>query len=434
MTDPLELAAAPALIGSHIAAGRLAEGEALARRVLDMAPGHYPVLLALGDILERTGRGDEAVPVYERASAVNPGSGRAFTRRAVILLRRQWGPQPAPRSAVRGRRITCSALGVYGRFANQLLQYAMTRLYAEDHGLTAEFADWIGRDLFGFDDPLPGPPLPQLSEKDTDIAGALSGRSRIDLADHDLWGYFQAGTRDFAGHRARFRRLFTPRPHLAALTDAWMARLGAAGRPLVALHLRRGDFVKSRFWIAPEEWYLAWLKDLWPRLERPLLYVATDDPAVVAAFKDYGPLSADTLGAPLPGAEFYPDFHVLTQATHLAISNSSFSFVAAMLNARDAQFVRPDQEIRGLVPFDPWDAPVTLPQDARVTEGEVMARQLLDTVPNHFPALMELAAILEATGREDEALGVYDRAIAAKPAADDPIIRRAALRARLGYS
>lgn len=433
MTDPLDFAAAPAQIEGLIAAGRLAEGEALARRVLDMLPTHYPVLLALGDILERTGRGDAAVAVYEQASAVNPGSGRAFTRRAVILLRRQW-QVPPPRPAMSGRRITCSALGVYGRFANQLLQYAVTRLYAEDHGLTAEFADWIGRDLFGFDDPLPGPPLPQLSEKDTDITGALSGRNGVDLSGHDLWGYFQANARDFAGHRTRFRGLFTPRPQLAALTDAWMARLDAGGRPLVALHLRRGDFVKSRFWIAPEEWYLAWLKDLWPRLERAVLYIATDDPAVVAAFKDYDPVTAETLGAALPGAEFYPDFHVLTQATHLAISNSSFSFVAAMLNTRGAQFMRPDQAARGLVSFDPWNAPVTLPQDARLTEGEVLARQLLDAVPNHVPALMELAAILEATGREDEALGIYDRAVAVNPTADDPLTRRAALRTKLGYS
>ena len=433
MTDTSDPTEAPALIRADIAAGRLAEGEARARRVLNVFPGHYPVLLALGEILERTGRSDEAVPVYDAAIATHPGSGRAFTRRAVILLRRQWGPPPAPHRSA-GPRVMCSSLGANGRFANQLLQYAMTRLYAEDHGLTAEIPDWIGRDLFGRDDPLPGAPLPELSENDADICGALSGRVPRDLAGRDLWGYFQKDSRDFAGHRDRFRRLFTPRPPLAALTGAWMVKLDLQGRSLVALHLRRGDFVKSRAWIAPEEWYLAWLAALWPRLVNPLLYVATDDPATVAAFKDYAPVTAAVLGPALPGVEFYCDFHVLTQATHLAISNSSFSFVAAMLNERAVAFARPDQQVRGLVAFDPWAAPVTLPQDPRVTEGEMMARQLLDAVPNHVPALMELAAILEATGREDEAVGVYDRAIAANPGAALPVERRAALLAKRSYS
>ena len=429
--DPsLDPEGAPALIQAHIDHGRLAEGEALARTVLDQFPAHYPVLLALGGILERTARGEEAVAVYERASAVNPGSGRAFTRRAVILLRRHWGAAPAPRAPAPDRRIMCSALGTYGRFANQLLQYAMTRLYAEDHGLTAEFTDWIGRDLFGFDDPLLGAPLPELSEKDADLLGALSGRDNRDLAGRDLWGYFQKDSRDFAGHRDRFRRLFTPRPELAAVTEGWRAKLNAGGRPLVALHLRRGDFVTNRLWTAPEDWYLAWLAALWPRLERPLLYIATDDPGVVAAFKDYAPVTADALGALLPGAEFYADFHILTQATHLAISNSSFSFVAAMLNQRGEAFVRPDQDARALVSFDPWNAPITLAQDPTVTEGEGLARQILDAIPDHLPAMMELGAILEAKGASGEALGLYERAIAAHPHAPEPRARRAAIAAR----
>ena len=96
--------------------------------------------------------------------------------------------------------------------------------------------------------------------------------------------------------------------------------------------------------------------------------------------------------------------------------------------------MRPDAAVQGLVAFDPWSAPITLAQDPRVTEGEVLARQLLDAVPNHVPALMELAAILEATGREDEAVGVYDRAIAANPGAALPAERRAALLAKRSYS
>ena len=74
-----------ALIEAHIADGRWADGEAMARRVLDVFPYHCPVLLALGTILEHTGREDEALAIYERAIAVNPVSvatcGRNVNRR-----------------------------------------------------------------------------------------------------------------------------------------------------------------------------------------------------------------------------------------------------------------------------------------------------------------------------------------------------------------
>ena len=50
----------------------------------------------------------------------------------------------------------------------------------------------------------------------------------------------------------------------------------------------------------------------------------------------------------------------MTKADVLAVSNSTFSFTAAMLNAQTSaateRFVRPVPEARGLRPFDPWDS------------------------------------------------------------------------------
>lgn len=56
------------------------------------------------------------------------------------------------------------------------------------------------------------------------------------------------------------------------------------------------------------------------------------------------------------GARFYPDWFLLTQCNHLAISNSAFSFTAAMLSERYIDFVRPSSIDKRLVPFDPLDA------------------------------------------------------------------------------
>jgi hypothetical protein len=129
---------------------------------------------------------------------------------------------------------------------------------------------------------------------------------------------------------------------------------------LIAIHARRGDFGYGRFWIAPSAWYRAWLAALWPRLTRPVLYIATDDPEVAGEFRDFDPLLGRDLdtGSDIP--DFVLDHFILSRADYLAISNSSFSFSAALLNASAREFQRPDPNLRRLVPFDPWHAPALL--------------------------------------------------------------------------
>ena len=147
-----------------------------------------------------------------------------------------------------------------------------------------------------------------------------------------------------------------------------MAKLAAKGKTLVALHLRRGDFGHGPFWIAPESWYLDWLATLWPQLDQPVLYIASDDPNIFRQFAAYSPVTAADFEPPIPGAEFYDDFHVLSQADHLAISNSGFSFVAGLLNSRARGFLRPDLARRQLVAYDPWNADVLLPNPDAATQ------------------------------------------------------------------
>lgn len=342
-------------------AGRAVEAEAHYRRLLSDHPENFQLLLRLGHALERQHRAEEAIAAYDRAIAVNPGHALPFTRRTVLAFRRAFGPPPAPAPPTPGaRRLAMSTLGANGRFGNQLLQYGFLRMYAAAHGLALETPDWIGRDLFDLDDPLPPGPLPVVSEESVDLVASLNRETPAVHADADLWGYCCYPTGRLARHRDLFRRLFQPGRKVQSAARTALARLGERGATLVALHLRRGDFGSGRFWIAPSSWYGAWLDSLWPRLERPILYVASDDPAAAADFQRFQPLALGDLGAAVPGAEFYLDFHVLAEADALAISNSTFSFAAAMLNARARTFVRPDRGRGGLVSFDPWDAQVLI--------------------------------------------------------------------------
>ncbi len=347
--------------------GDLNGAAAILRAVAARHPDAFPVLFDLAQMEEALQRPDAALQAYEGAIVANPGHAGPFTRRAVLLLRKTFGeplPTPgekAPSSGSRGR-IAMSSLGWNGRFGNQLLQYACLRAIGAVHGLNVEAPEWLGRWLFDLNDPMPSAPLPELREDGDNLAQLmLPGSSATTAANRDLWGYACYNTRFFAPHRDLIRRLFTPGAHVQPFATAITNQLAERGKTLVALHLRRGDFGYGQFWIAPETWYLDWLSSLWPTLDKPVLYIASDDEQIFRKFAAYAPVPAADLGPPLPGAEFYGDFHVLTQADHLAISNSSFSFAAALLNTRARTFLRPDLANKRLVAYDPWTSVVLLP-------------------------------------------------------------------------
>lgn len=337
--------------------GRTDEAAAEAERAASIAPDLYQAHAVAAKALEANGRDDDALASWERAIASNPGFGEAFSRRALLFLKRRWGPACAPRpQADQGRRVSASRLGLDGRFGNQLLQYGFLRLYAERHGLTLETPEWLGRHLFDLDDPLPGAPLPAIDEQRIDLAADRTGR----FAQHDIHGYFCGDVSGWAAERERFRTLFRPGRHAAPIMDAALSQVRRAGRTLVAIHLRRGDYGWGPFWIAPTTWYLDWLSRIWSDLDKPVLFIATDDPETADAFRTYRPIIGRDLPAAPEGIEFLPDFHVLSQADILATSNSTFSGVAALINPAANACFRPDRNMGALMQFAPWDAPVLL--------------------------------------------------------------------------
>lgn len=325
------------------------------------------VLLDLGNVLERLQRFDDALLAYQSAIRANPGDARAFTREGVLKLRRTFGaPLPAPPAKRQNLsfpdRISMTSLGSNGRFGNQLLQYAFMRCYGRVHGLRVEVPEWIGRWLYDLDDPGPSGRLPQAREDGEQLVKSLSKLSPDVFANHDLWGYFCGHTSHLRPHRDFIRTLFQPGGRVRPVLEAATADIRRGKKTLVAMHLRRGDFGYGRFWIAPERWYLEWLLDIWPKLDDPVLYIASDDPDIDRHFSAYVPRSIRNVSATIPGADFMVDFHILTQADCLAISNSTFSFMAAMLNSTARHLFRPDPQQERLVPFDPWDSDVLLAQ------------------------------------------------------------------------
>lgn len=349
--------------GLLLGKGDAAAALAAANRAASLSPGLYDAHSARAAALEALQRPQEALAAWEQAIACNQGFGEAFTRRALLLLREQWGPAPTPRARAADdeKRLALTRLGSNGRFGNQILQYGIARLYAQRHGLTLETPPWIGRHLFDLDDPLPGPALPRLPEEEAGLATGLLSDAAPTASGHDIDGYFCGDTSPLAPFAESFRHFFTSgarwQRRMAQVTE----RLQEAGDTIVALHLRRGDYGWGPFWVAPEAWYLDWLATIWPRLERPALYIATDDANSLAAFAPYQPLTAASLGMePIKGAEFLDDFQALCAADILAISNSTFSFTAGLLNPQAKAFLRPDRATGTLIRYDPWSSSVLI--------------------------------------------------------------------------
>ena len=257
--------------------------------------------------------------------------------------------------------VSMDTLGTNGRFGNQLFQYAFLALYALRNNCRVQSSRWIGQMLYGiaFD-----PPDPSFQRQGFALFTGVE-RHLWTLAEPpvnlDFWGYFQEIPASWRRHRALLRRIFTPRPLFVDLIERWMARTIPTDAALVGIHVRRGDYPYFNhdqmpwFRPIPVEWYDDFLRELWPTLERPVLFIATDDAKAVAPhFAAYEPVIAPAYELALPELDFLPDFMCMQRCAVLAAVNSSFSRMAALLADDDQVAYLPNMKTRRFERYEPW--------------------------------------------------------------------------------
>jgi FkbM family methyltransferase len=329
------------------------EAERIGLRILNEAPFYFPVYNFMGEVMERMGRLSQAVAYYDQSIQMNPGHAVAFTRRALVLLRSHLGMPKGPRILESGQSwVAMPDLGKLGRFGNQIIQYAILRLYSDKAKATSVCPDWIGRDLYDFDDPLTAPDAPsEILEEECVLSEYESSSTRTNIG---LRGFFSGSFIRWRCHREKIVSLFRPSERISVRVRDWINQIRKPEGVLVAIHLRRGDFDGSNFWICPESIYLNWLKTIWPTLDKPTLYIATDEEALVEAFAEFSPLSAKNIQSKLPGAEFYTDHAILSHADIVCVSPSTFSWTACWLNQTAKLFFRADRQEVKIAPWDPW--------------------------------------------------------------------------------
>jgi hypothetical protein len=325
--------------------------------------------------------------------------------------------------------ITMSTLGSNGRFGNQIFQYAFLKIYAKKYNLNIQTSKWIGQYLFGHSDPPISRQLPQMREGINNFAESLVSKSETPFKNIDFWGWFQYYTKYYAPYKEYFRSLFTPIIEIEEKMIEASNKLRSIGKTVVGLHLRRGDYREST-WLAPVELYKEWLKFSWNNLDKPVLFIASDEPeTVITNFAEYSPVMAKDLDAELPSAEFYPDFYLLSHCDILAISNSTYSFAASLLNEYCKLFLRPHFSSQKLVPFDPWESEILLGdtvshtmktirdllESKKFKEALTDIEQALKIYPDHSDLLNLLGELKLLTGKIKEAKEIFSDIIGRWP-------------------
>jgi hypothetical protein len=258
--------------------------------------------------------------------------------------------------------ISMQTLGQNGRFANQLWQYGFLWLYSLRNNCRIQTPRWVGNLLYG----VPAePPDPSFTRQAFTVFTGVE-RHLWSMAEPpvnlDFFGYFQEIPASWRLHRALLRRLFTPQPAFVDLIERWFKRTIPPDATVVGIHVRRGDYsyydhtAVPWFRPIPIEWYDGFLEEVWPTLERPALFVATDDAATIGPhFARYDPILAPSNEIAIPEFGFMPDFMGMQRSHVLALVNSSFSRMAALLAADSQVAYLPNMKAQRFERYAPWD-------------------------------------------------------------------------------
>lgn len=281
-----------------------------------------------------------------------------------------------------------NCLGRMGRWGNQVFEYTFLRSYAEKYGLDYQCNPWVGQSLFGFQDQPITEKLPRYTERNTFLGGknrmsdvnvqwnhTLPPDSR-EVIDHDFRGYAQYHTSYYRLQQQFICSLFArPIPGVVKRLDPVTVSLKRDYSEIIGIHLRRGDTGHGVFYLTPNQWYLDWLQEHWSRFRNPCLFIATEEPSDIEAFRQYNPITSnDSLALTEnryniynylrcdlenPTAEtmdWFPDWWLLCNCHILLIGESTFSFSAAMMNPFLQECWRSMLSKQEFVQIDPWDS------------------------------------------------------------------------------
>lgn len=235
--------------------------------------------------------------------------------------------------------ISFKRLTQFGRFGNQMFQYATLRSVARRLNVPFYCPSWLGDAVFALDDAperaaAPAGIVRQYKQSKWDCG--FDPRLKA-VGDHtDLQGYFQS-PRNFDAAAAR--QWFTFRPE--AIGPVVTKYKGLGVQDSVGVHFRFGDIVKNdRYIDLKADYYRRALDIVGPHQQ---VLVFSDD--LVAARELMHTVSDDFVL--IEGNQASEDMYLLTQCKSVISSVSTFSWWGAWLNRHpDKQVVAPREWLR----------------------------------------------------------------------------------------
>ena len=238
-------------------------------------------------------------------------------------------------------------LGRYGRLGNQLFQYAMLKAVALRIGCAAKIPRW--RDGVLGVSPLQLAPFQLTAQElsDSDVAQhefhepigcfATYLPEVFDVPEGTaFFGYYQSW-KYFADYEQEIRQEFRFAEDYARRARIEAHRFRASGRPLVSLHVRRGDYLTASDGLAHRSAEPAYYERAMREFRDAQFLVFSDDLAwcrqqfVGDAFKFS------------EGTDHWLDLALMAHCDHHIVAASTFSWWGAWLNPRsDKRVVAPE--------------------------------------------------------------------------------------------
>lgn len=241
-----------------------------------------------------------------------------------------------------------------GRMGNQMFQYACAKCMEEAYGYTCSLDDlskleyfelapgerlknaWKQKIFFHLAKRLFGMEVYNLDFDDMvrDYSGWLKQRTRPSM----IWGYFQS-PEYFEIIAPQIRKYFTVKESYRTALSAFYKENNLRSGAYHAVHLRRSDYkgfvvkgLEGDDFTLPDEYYERAIALLNPAI--PLVLVS-DDPGYCR--EKYGHLP----GVIVSAEDAITDFQLLSHASCLVISNSTFAWWAAWLNTEAREIYCP---------------------------------------------------------------------------------------------
>ena len=151
----------------------------------------------------------------------------------------------------------------------------------------------------------------------------------------------------YSQYKNYFKEIFSFRKDVQKVLLNSLKFLISKEKEIISIHLRRGDYGYDYFYRAPSTWYKNWIEQKGYKPSKNIIYICSEEPEIFEErFSQFEVLHAKMIPNLDKNMYWLFDFFVMTQADKVAISNSTFSFLASMLNEKSNSFFRPSFKVK----------------------------------------------------------------------------------------